>query len=76
MNASLERFPLQLARSYGREAWEIELRGDDGAPIGKAIFGRSDVRIKTSTDNGMAFVRFLQDELPALMEKFRQNLVN
>ncbi len=76
-----ERFLRALSAATGTlptaaKPREIELRGDDGAPIGKAIFGRSDVRIKTSTDNGMAFVRFLQDELPALMEKFRQNLVN
>ena len=76
-----ERFLIALSAATGTvptavKPTEIELRGDGGAPIGKATFGRSDVRIKASTDNGVAFVRFLHDELPALMEKFRQNLVN
>ena len=75
--SSDERFLKALAAATGAaraaaKPTEIELLGDGGAKIGKAIFGTGDVRIKTSTSDGVAFVRFLQDELPLLMERFRQ----
>ena len=75
--SSDERFLKALSAATGpaRSApkhTEIDLLGDGGTKIGKAIFGHGDVRIRTATDDGVAFVRFLQDELPLLMDKFQR----
>ena len=77
VQGSDERFLKALAAATGAakasvKPTEVDLLGDGGTKIGRAFFGKSDVRIKTSTSDGVAFVRFLQEELPLLMDRFRQ----
>jgi ParB family chromosome partitioning protein len=81
VSTSDERFLRVLSAAAGTlsdfgKPTTIELKGVDGAVLGKAVFGPGDVRIKTSTDNGAAFLGFLRAELPTLMEKFLQNSLN
>lgn len=73
VGTSDERFRKALAaavRVSPQRSIEVELRDEAGTMRGKAVFGRRDVRLKMEKDDGGAFVEFLRDELPSLVEKF------
>lgn len=53
-----------------RSGHEMELRSPEGKVVGKVTFSGADVRLALKKDHVPAFTAFLEEELPALMEKF------
>ena len=53
-----------------RSRTEVELKSPDGKVVGKATFSEADVRLALKKDQAPAFSAFMEEELPALMEKF------
>ena len=68
-----DRFKLALAavkKPAGRHRSQVEIRSPAGKVVGKVTFSSGDVRFAVSTDHAPAFSSFVEDELPALLEKF------
>ena len=61
---------LQKASNVAGGADDLPLHGAAGAVIGKAVFGRSEVKLRVQAAQGAAFADFIREELPGLMKRF------
>lgn len=68
-----DRFKLVLAavkQPPPRSRSELELRSPAGKVLGKATFSKGDIKLAVAEQHASEFGAFLEEELPALVEKF------
>ncbi|UPJ84951.1 plasmid partitioning protein RepB (plasmid) [Bradyrhizobium sp. 183] len=68
-----DRFKLVLTavrQPPARSRSELELRNSAGKVLGKATFAREDIKLTVAEEHASGFGAFLEEELPALVEKF------
>ena len=68
-----ERFKHVLAvtrKASTRQHNDLMLTAPSGEVVGKAVFSGNDVKLTIEKDQAPAFASFLEEELPALIEKF------
>jgi len=61
---------LQASSSRNESSGDLPLRDKAGDVIGKAVFGRSEIKLRVQSAQGNAFAEFLRAELPGLMDRF------